>query len=53
MRAGLIASLTGHTVILVWGLVALPGAESFPEPVVDSLPVELVSLSELTEIERF
>lgn len=51
MRAGLIASLTGHTVILVWGLVALPGAESFPDPVVDSLPVELVSLSELTEIQ--
>ncbi|MDN3720776.1 hypothetical protein QW131_19925 [Roseibium salinum] len=50
MRAGLIASLAGHTAILVWGLIAFPDAESFSVPQVDSLPVELVPVEELTKL---
>ncbi len=50
MRAGLIASLAGHTAVLLWGLIAFPDAESFTVPPVDSLPVELVPIEELTKL---
>ncbi|MEP3669264.1 MAG: cell envelope biogenesis protein TolA, partial [Roseibium sp.] len=52
MRAGLIASLAGHTAVLVWGLVALPDAETFSTSPVDSLPVELVPVEELTRLQK-
>ncbi|MTI44962.1 Cell division and transport-associated protein TolA (TC 2.C.1.2.1) [Roseibium hamelinense] len=50
MRVGLIASLTGHSVVLLWGLVALPGPNSFSVPQVESLPVDLVPIEELTRL---
>ncbi|MET1412656.1 cell envelope integrity protein TolA [Roseibium sp. HPY-6] len=50
MRAGLIASLAGHSVILVWGLIALPDAESFSVPQVESLPVDLIPVEEFTQL---
>mgnify|MGYP000182787506 FL=1 len=50
MRASLIASLTGHSVILLWGLIAFPDAESFSVPQVDSLPVELVPIEDITKL---
>jgi len=50
MRAGLIASLAGHSAILLWGLIAFPDAESFTVPPVDSLPVELVPIEEITKL---
>ncbi|MES0811963.1 cell envelope biogenesis protein TolA [Roseibium sp. SCPC15] len=50
MRAGLIASLAGHTAVLVWGLIALPDAESFSVPQVESLPVDLVPVEEFTQL---
>ncbi|MEP3467955.1 MAG: hypothetical protein ABJN82_00065, partial [Marinobacter alexandrii] len=50
MRAGLIASLVGHTTILVWGIVALPDAESFTVPQVESLPVDLIPVEEFTQL---
>ncbi|MTH98059.1 TonB C-terminal domain-containing protein [Roseibium sp. RKSG952] len=50
MRIGLIASLTGHAAVLLWGLVALPGPESFSVPQVESLPVELVPVEEITQL---
>ncbi|MEP3428094.1 MAG: cell envelope biogenesis protein TolA [Roseibium sp.] len=50
MRAGLIASLAGHTAILVWGIVAFPDAESFPVPQVESLPVDLIPVEEFTQL---
>ncbi|WP_417667643.1 cell envelope biogenesis protein TolA [Roseibium sp.] len=52
MRAGLIASVAGHTAVLLWGLVALPGAETFNTQPVDSLPVELVPIEELTRLRK-
>jgi len=51
MRVGLIASLAGHSVVLAWGFIALPDAESFPTPSVETLPVELVPISELTQLQ--
>jgi len=50
MRAGLIASLAGHSAILLWGLIALPDAESFSVPQVESLPVDLVPVEEFTQL---
>ena len=52
MRAGLIASLAGHSAILLWGLVALPGAETFNTKPVESLPVDLVPIEELTRLQK-
>ncbi|GAA0776646.1 cell envelope biogenesis protein TolA [Roseibium denhamense] len=50
MRAGLIASLAGHTAILVWGLVSFPDAESFSVPQVETLPVDLIPVEEFTQL---
>jgi len=50
MRAGLIASLAGHSAILLWGLIAFPDAESFAVPQVESLPVDLVPVEEFTQL---
>lgn len=50
MRAGLIASLTGHAVVILWGLVAFPDAESFSVPQVETLPVDLVPIEEITRL---
>lgn len=52
MRVGLIASLAGHTAVLLWGLIAFPDAGSFTTPPVDSLPVELVPLEDLTRLQK-
>ncbi|TYC75816.1 cell envelope integrity protein TolA [Stappia sp. BW2] len=50
MRAGLIASLAGHSALLLWGLIAFPDAESFAVPQVESLPVELVPIEDITRL---
>ncbi|MEJ8473039.1 cell envelope biogenesis protein TolA [Roseibium algae] len=52
MRAGLIASLVGHATVLIWGMIALPDSETFTTTPVDSLPVELVPISELTRLQK-
>ncbi len=51
MRVGLTTSVIGHTLLLAWGLVSLPGAEPFEvQQQVDALPVDLIPLSDVTEI---
>lgn len=50
MRAGLVFSTVGHLAILVWGVVSFPDARPFEVTPVDSLPVELVPVSELTKL---
>lgn len=52
MRAGLIASVTGHVLILVLAVVSWPDAESFTVPDVDSVPVDLIPISDLTKIQK-
>ncbi|WP_417678414.1 cell envelope biogenesis protein TolA [Roseibium sp.] len=52
MRVGLIASLAGHTAVLLWGLIAFPDAGSFTTPPVDSLPVELVPVEDITRLQK-
>lgn len=52
MRVGLIASLVGHAAVLLWGLIAFPDARSFTTPPVDSLPVELVPVEEITRLQK-
>ncbi len=52
MRAGLIASIGGHLAILLWGVISFPDARPFDVPPVDSLPVELVPISELTKLRK-
>ncbi len=50
MRVGLIASTAGHIGVILWGLVALPSTKPFDAAPVDTLPVELVPLSEVTKL---
>lgn len=50
MRAGLITSGCLHVVLLAWGIVAFPSADPFEVDAVDALPVELVTLAELTKL---
>ncbi|PLX35846.1 MAG: cell envelope biogenesis protein TolA [Hyphomicrobiales bacterium] len=52
MRVGLVVSTVGHTVVLLWGLVALPQADPFAVPPVDALPVDLVTIAEITDLQR-
>ncbi|WP_181703076.1 cell envelope biogenesis protein TolA [Chthonobacter albigriseus] len=50
MRLGLTSSVIGHVLLLTWGLVTLPSAEPFEAVEVDALPVDLVPISDVTEI---
>lgn len=52
MRAGLATSLVGHTAILLWGVIALPGADLLVSPPVEPLPIDLVSIEELTQLRK-
>ncbi|WP_417687014.1 cell envelope biogenesis protein TolA [Roseibium sp.] len=52
MRAGLIASVAGHAAVLLWGLIALPDAETFNTQPVESLPVDLVPIEDLTRLRK-
>ncbi|EEA92844.1 hypothetical protein [Pseudovibrio sp. JE062] len=51
MRAGLIASLVVHVVVLVAGAVSLNFGKELSTAPVDSLPVDLVPVSELTKLQ--
>lgn len=51
MRAGLIASLVVHVVVLVAGAVSLNFGKELVTTPVDSLPVDLVPVSELTKLQ--
>ncbi len=50
MRVGLVVSTVGHVAVLFWGLFALPSADPFSVPPVDALPVDLVPVSEITDL---
>lgn len=50
MRVGLIASTAGHLAVLLWGVMSFPDAKPFEIAPVDSLPVDLVPVSELTRL---
>ena len=50
MRVALSVSTVGHAAIIAWGMIALPNAdpyESTPQP---PLPIDIVSITEFTEI---
>ncbi len=51
MRAGLIASLVFHLVLLAAGAVSLNFGKELTNTPVDSLPVDLVPVSELTKLQ--
>ncbi len=51
MRAGLIASLVIHVVVLIAGAVSLNFGKELITAPVDSLPVDLVPVSELTQLQ--
>lgn len=50
MRVGLITSVSVHAILLLWGVLTFPEASPFKTDPVDSLPVELVSVAELTRL---
>lgn len=52
MRAGLATSVTLHVLVLGWGLVSLSAPASFEVEDVESLPIELVTIQELTQIQE-
>lgn len=52
MRAGLATSVTLHALILGWGLVNLSAPDAFDVDDVEALPIELISIEELTQIQE-
>ncbi|MEM5501727.1 cell envelope integrity protein TolA [Ahrensia kielensis] len=52
MRAGLASSVTLHVLVLGWGLVSLSAPASFEVDDVEALPIELVTIQELTQIQE-
>ncbi|MEL6435844.1 MAG: cell envelope integrity protein TolA [Pseudomonadota bacterium] len=52
MRVGLVTSSTLHALLLGWGLVTLSAPESFDVEDVAALPIDLVSIEELTQIQE-
>ncbi|MFZ2102512.1 MAG: TonB family protein [Oricola sp.] len=52
MRVGLVTSGILHVVVLTWGMLTLSAPDSFDVADVESLPVELVSIAELTQIQK-
>lgn len=52
MRAGLATSTALHALVLGWGLIALGEPEAFEVDDVEALPVELVSLAEITQVQQ-
>ena len=52
MRVGLVTSGVLHVVVLTWGMLSLSAPESFDVDDVESLPVEPVSLAEITQVQK-
>lgn len=50
MRAGVAVSIVGHAAILGFGFVAFPDARPFTPESIEALPVELVEISEVTDL---
>lgn len=49
---GLVTSGILHAVVLTWGMLSLSAPDSFDVPDVESLPVELVSIAEITQVQK-
>ncbi|BCP54935.1 hypothetical protein K32_35520 [Kaistia sp. 32K] len=52
MRAGLVTSVAAHLSLLAWGLIGLPSSKPFDVTMVESMPVELVPISEVTSLQK-
>lgn len=52
MRAGLIASIVVHVLILAWSLFGLTSAKPFDTTLVEAMPVDLVPISEVTSLQK-
>ncbi|SON57143.1 hypothetical protein HDIA_3602 [Hartmannibacter diazotrophicus] len=50
MRIGLSASVAVHAIILLWGLVSLPGAKPFEVAEVEAVPVDIIT--EVTNVSQ-
>ncbi|GAB4360189.1 MAG: hypothetical protein Kow0026_22370 [Oricola sp.] len=52
MRVGLVTSGILHAVVLTWGMLTLRAPESFDVADVEALPVDLVTLGEITQVQK-
>ena len=52
MKGSLATSAVLHTLVLTWALVSLGSPESFDVANVEALPVDIVSIEELTQIQQ-
>ncbi|MGH6923508.1 MAG: hypothetical protein ACRED5_07185 [Propylenella sp.] len=50
MRTGITVSIIGHAVILGLGLIAFPDMRSLESEKIEALPVELISVDEITDL---
>jgi hypothetical protein len=50
MRSGLLLSVAAHALILAWGLFALPSSQMLDPSQFESLPIELVTMAEVTDL---
>lgn len=52
MKKSLATSTTVHVVLLSWGLLSLSGPERLDAGIMETLPVDIVPISELTQIQQ-
>lgn len=52
MRVGLVASAVMHAALLSWGLISLGEPEQFDVQDVEALPIDLVELAEITQVQE-
>jgi outer membrane biosynthesis protein TonB len=52
MRVGLGVSLTAHAAILLWGLVSFASPRTLDAGATESIPIDIVTVAELTELKR-
>jgi outer membrane biosynthesis protein TonB len=52
MRVGLGVSLTAHAAILLWGLASFASPRTLDAGATESIPIDIVSVAEFTELKR-
>lgn len=51
MRTGLLVSVFGHVVLLLWGIISLPSPNSLDLSNLEAVPVDFVTIDELTRLD--
>ncbi|MBB5752603.1 cell envelope biogenesis protein TolA [Prosthecomicrobium pneumaticum] len=52
MRAGLVTSVAGHVLLVVWGLVSFQGTKPLDASQIEAIPVSVVPIDEVTSLDK-